>query len=143
MSLPFHLAFPTHDLKKARQFYIEGLGCQAGRESEHSLIINFFGHQIVAQKVSELPEKQKGIYPRHFGVLFETFEAWEAFKKRAKGNGLKFYQEPKARYKGEVLEHYTFFLEDPSHNLLEFKFYADPKAVFGHGEINRVGEEVR
>ncbi|MCB1214401.1 MAG: VOC family protein [Deltaproteobacteria bacterium] len=143
MSVMFHLAFPSHDLDQAYDFYIKALGCEAGRRSEHALIINFFGHQIVAQKVKALSSQQKGIYPRHFGVVLASLEAWEALKEQVQDKGLKFYQAPKVRYQGQALEHYTFFLEDPSHNLLEFKFYSESEAIFGHGEVSSVGEEER
>ena len=32
-SVFFHLAFPVHDLKAAKRFYMDGLGCVLGRES--------------------------------------------------------------------------------------------------------------
>ena len=31
---------------------------------------------------------------------------------------------------GEVEEHWTFFLVDPSNNLLEFKCYRDPRMMY-------------
>ena len=34
---PFHLAFPVDDLQKAKQFYVDVLGCTTGREKEESV----------------------------------------------------------------------------------------------------------
>ena len=39
------------------------------------------------------------------------------------------------------IEHHTFFLEDPSGNLLEFKkYYTNESAIFGERECREVGD---
>ncbi len=139
----FHLAFPIDHLQKAKKFYQDGLGCKVGRESNVSIIFNLAGHQIVAQLTKEKLNPQKGIYPRHFGLIFPIYQEWEKFLKRAKKKKLKFYQKEKVRYPNSPLEHHTFFLQDPSYNLLEFKFYKFPSAIFGSKKFKKVGEEVR
>jgi extradiol dioxygenase family protein len=136
----FHLAFPVTDLDEAKRFYVEGLGCELGRESAKSLILGFLGHQIVAQLSTEPPPKQKGIYPRHFGLVFTSEEDWQALADLAKSKGLKFYQHPRTRFAGTRLEHLTFFLEDPFHNLLEFKHYKYDSAIFGEHGLAEVGD---
>jgi uncharacterized protein len=136
----FHLAFPVHDLEEARRFYVEGLGCKQGRRSKHSLILELGGNQIVAQLTEVMPSPQKGIYPRHFGLIFRDEKEWERLLEVAREKKIKFYQEPKVRYSGTPLEHCTFFLEDPSHNLLEFKFYRQESAIFGEQDISQVGD---
>lgn len=136
----FHLSFPIYDLAKTKKFYVEGLGCTLGRESVHALILDFFGHQIVGHQVPTKPERPKAIYPRHFGVVFETLEEWQQLKARAEELGLDFYQASKVRNAGESLEHHTFFLADPSENLLEFKHYTHAKAIFAEQGFDRVGE---
>ncbi len=138
----FHLAFPVTDLNAAKKFYVEGLGCTLGRESDSALILGLAGNQIVAHLTKE-PVAQKGIYPRHFGLVFTNETDWQALADRAKAKGLKFYQEPRHRFPGQRTEHRTFFLEDPSSNLLEFKHYAHESAIFGeqdHGEIGDAKE---
>ena len=40
---PFHLALPVRDLEAARTFYVDLLGCSAGRESATWIDFNFFG----------------------------------------------------------------------------------------------------
>lgn len=137
----FHLAFPVHDLDVAYRFYVEGLGCTTGRRSEHSLILNLGGNQIVAQLTKDEQPPQGGIYPRHFGLIFPDKKDWEKLIERARERGLKFYQEPKRRFPDTPVEHFTFFLEDPSHNLLEFKHYTHEKAIFGEEGIHRVGDQ--
>ncbi len=136
----FHLAFPVTDLAQAKAYYAEGLGCQIGRENAKSVILNLYGHQLVAHLIEEPLPLQKGIYPRHFGLIFTAEADWENLLERAQRFNLQFYQSPKYRFTGTPLEHRTFFLEDPFHNLMEFKFYAHPSAIFGEAEFAQIGD---
>lgn len=136
----FHLAFPVTDLETARHFYVDRLGCTAGRASAQALILNFYNHQLVAHVTRELLPPQKGIYPRHFGLVFSRYADWEALRDRVVSYGLDFYQDPRHRFPGTPLEHYTFFVADPFANLMEFKFYTDPDAIFAHQDLNQVGD---
>lgn len=135
----FHLAFPVSDLEEAKRFYVDGLGCALGRESPRAITLELSGHQLVGQLVPAA-ERQKGIYPRHFGLIFKEESAWQALVDRAKAKGLRFYQSPRRRFEGTRLEHATVFLEDPSHNLLEFKWYRHESAIFGEREFGEVGD---
>lgn len=136
----FHLAFPVTDIAEAKAYYGDGLGCTVGRENAKSVILNLYGHQLVAHLTEELPVSQKGIYPRHFGLVFTAESDWEALLERAQRRNLQFYQSPKYRFTGSPLEHRTFFLEDPFHNLMEFKYYAHASAIFGEVEFAQVGD---
>ncbi len=136
----FHLAFPVTDIPHTKQFYAEGLGCDIGRETPASVILNLQGHQLVAHLTHETPAPQRGIYPRHFGLIFPTQQGWEDLRDRAQGQDLSFYQQPKWRFLDTPLEHATFFLEDPFHNLLEFKYYRHASAIFGEQQHDRVGD---
>ena len=136
----FHLAFPVTDIEATKRFYRDGLGCELGRETESSLIMNLGGHQLVAHLVTEDLEPQQGIYPRHFGLVCRVEKDWEQIRDRAQSQGLNFRIPPKLRFQGSSLEHSTFFLEDPSHNLLEFKFYRHDSAIFGQQSLAMVGE---
>lgn len=140
MSSPlFHLAFPVSDLAATKYFYVDGLGCVLGRESATAVTLGLAGHQLVAHLADEV-ERQKGIYPRHFGLVFTVEAEWEALLQRATTQRLTFYQQPRRRYEGTRLEHRTFFLEDPSHNLIEFKYYRHESAIFGEREHQAVGD---
>ncbi|NJM86430.1 MAG: glyoxalase [Hydrococcus sp. RU_2_2] len=136
----FHLAIPINDIAKAKAFYCEGLGCEIGRESDRAIILNFHGHQVVAHMANEPLAPQKGIYPRHFGLIFTSQTDWETLVKRAKEKQLTFYQEPKLRFPGQLTEHNTVFLEDPFYNFLEFKFYRHYEAIFGGRELSAIGD---
>lgn len=137
----FHLAFPVHDLNEAKRFYVDGLGCRLGRESSTAITLELGGHQIVAQLTTQPLQPQKGIYPRHFGLVFTSEQDWQELVDRARAKGLRFYREPHRRYVGTRIEHATFFLEDPSHNLLEFKYYKYESAIFGEREYTEVGDK--
>ncbi|MGB5917144.1 MAG: VOC family protein, partial [Phormidesmis sp.] len=101
MSTIFHLSFPIEDIAEAKRFYVEGLGCEAGREGKGSLILNLGGHQIVAHVMKTPAAPQASIYPSHFGLTFSSESEWEALLTRAKEKDLTFYQQPKHRFKGE------------------------------------------
>ncbi len=136
----FHLAFPVHDLDEAKRFYVDGLGCGLGRESSRAMTLELAGHQLVGHVADLPPRTQRGIYPRHFGLIFPSKREWQALADRAASHGLSFYQHPRVRFPGTRIEHHTFFLEDPSHNLLEFKHYTSESAIFGEREFSDVGD---
>ncbi|MFB2769047.1 VOC family protein [Pelatocladus sp. BLCC-F211] len=136
----FHLAFPVTDITQAKAYYVNGLGCIPGRENRHALILNLYGHQLVAHVTKEPLTPQRGIYPRHFGLVFTSEEDWKSLLLRAQQYQLLFREEPKHRFVGTPLEHSTFFLEDPFYNLMEFKYYRDYEAIFGNAEYQQIGE---
>ena len=136
----FHLAFPIHDAAAAKRFYVDGLGCILGRESRQAITLGLAGHQLVGRLIQDEPSTQRGIYPRHFGLVFLSKHEWQALADRAKDKGLPFYQQPRLRFPGTRIEHHTFFLEDPSHNLLEFKHYTHESAIFGERDAQEVGD---
>ncbi len=136
----FHLAFPISDIDQAKAFYVDGLGCELGRESPGALILNFYDHQIVAHLTQDPLPPQGGIYPRHFGLVFTKESDWEALVDRAERQNLTFYHPPRRRFPGEILEHRTVFLADPFNNLLEFKYYCHPKAIFGCQDVGQIGD---
>lgn len=138
----FHLAFPVTNIAQTKAFYADGLGCEVGRESPSSIILNLYGHQIVAHVTHEPLTPQRTIYPRHFGLVFTQEADWEKLLERAQEKKLNFREQPRRRFEGLPTEHRTFFLEDPFHNLLEFKFYCHSEAIFGDREFALVGDRV-
>jgi len=137
----FHLAFPVRDLEATKRFYVDGLGCMLGRESSSAVTLELAGHQLVAHRSEKSMASQAGIYPFHFGLVFKDEKDWQALVDRGKAKGLKFYQQPRRRFAGTRIEHRTFFLEDPSGNLLEFKHYTHESAIFGEREFGEVGDK--
>lgn len=138
----FHLSIPATDLEATERWYVDGLGCRPGRRSPEALILDLGGHQLVAQRQhpEALASSQGGIYPRHFGLAFANLPDWHALLERIRAAGLTLAVEPKCRFPGQVLEHHTFFLIDPSGNWLEFKHYSHPEAILGCQEQAVVGD---
>jgi len=125
----FHLAIPCADLSKAKHFY-EKLGCEIAREYDNRITINFFGDQVVCQLDPSKIDQNPQMYPRHFGVNIKALEEYEEFLKKVKEEDLPFFKEPFIRFKDTPVEHRSFFLIDPSNNLLEFKYYKDSKMMY-------------
>ena len=136
----FHLAIPINDISIAKQFYARGLGCSIGRENKSAVIFNFYGTQLIGHITQEELVKQPGIYPRHLGLILPTKSAWQEICDRATEQRLTFREQPKLRFSDQMLEHHTFFLEDPFYNLLEFKYYRHSTVVFGGRESNLIGD---
>jgi uncharacterized protein len=67
-------------------------------------------------------------------------DSWQRFLELAQAKQLPFYQQPRVRFPGTRIEHQTFFLEDPSGNLLEFKHYTHESAIFGERDFTQVGD---
>ncbi len=132
---PFHLAFPVDDLETARGFYHGLLGCRVGRESAAWIDFDFFGHQITAHLSEEStavrtnPVDTDQVPVRHFGAILSMTE-WEALAARLRGADVTFLIEPHVRFKGEVGEQATMFVQDPAGNALEFKAFTDPARIF-------------
>ncbi len=137
----FHLAFPCHDFKAAKIFYCQQLGFDLGRRSEHAFIINCYNNQLVAHKSDSALELQDGIYPRHFGMIFDSLGEFNELIKRVEKNNIAFHIEPKIRFPELPLENHSFILKDPSNNLLEFKYYKNQAAIFGELNFTDVGEK--
>ncbi|KZL49059.1 glyoxalase [Nodularia spumigena CENA596] len=136
----FHLAFPVTDIAQTKAYYVDALGCIPGRENPQALILNLYGHQLVAHVTKETLLPQKTIYPRHFGLIFLQEHDWEDLLEKAQQQNLIFRESPKTRFVGSPLEHRTFFLEDPFYNLMEFKYYRHPEAIFGSYQHTQIGD---
>ena len=137
MNIPrFHLAFPVHDLEKAKTFYTSTLGCPLGRESDNWIDFNLYGHQVVAHlspkdcmNTKTNPVDGDSIPARHFGVILPWAD-WEELCKILISRNIEFLIKPRIRFKNVLGEQGTFFIQDPSGNALEFKSFKNDKDVF-------------
>jgi hypothetical protein len=130
----FHLAFPVRDLEEARAFYVGVVGCEMGRETDRHLDFNMFGHHVVAhiappQAASPSEFDGHEVPVPHFGLNLDQDE-WSALADRFKQNRANFREYPHVRLEGQVGEHDTMFVYDPSGNALEFKAFRDPSQAF-------------
>jgi extradiol dioxygenase family protein len=131
----FHLAFPVRDLEAARAFYIDTIGCKQGRETSNHIDFDMFGHHIVAHLVPTGPGAAASEFDGHevpvphFGLNLERV-AWAELAERLKRSRCNFREYPHARLVGQLGEHDTLFVYDPSGNALEFKSFRNPAHVF-------------
>lgn len=134
----FHLAFPVHDLHRAREFYAGALGCVMGRSTERSQCFEWQGHQLVALLSTqplhtELVDLDGLLVPVfHFGLLVE-WAAFGSLRERLRLHGVPVLTEteisatlPKlAEPTAALVELRRFFIRDPCGNVLEFKTCRD------------------
>ena len=132
----FHYSFKVKDIKSTKHFYHTILGCELGRETEHWVDFNFFGHQLsahVSSNISALDycgmvDGVKVPIP-HFGCVL-NFEDFEKLIIRLKENGVYFIIEPHTRYAGKSGEQKTMFILDFSNNPIEFKCFKNADEMF-------------
>jgi len=141
MTMLFHLAFPVHDIGLAKAFYHDILGCKIGRETDNALVIQLGLHQLVAHKIDDSLPEQLSIYPRHFGLIFLEKKLFDDFIQRLERHQVVFKIPLKTRFPHTKIEHQSFFLSDPSNNLLEFKYYTHDSAIFGEKTHRLIGEK--
>lgn len=133
---PFHLAIPVDDIATNRNFYREVLGCKEGRNSDHWVDFDFFGHQLVIHlKENKKPGEDsnpvdgKDVPIPHFGVVLDM-ETFENLSRTLMNKNVQFVIEPYIRFEGEVGEQATMFFKDPSGNALEFKAFKNMNQLF-------------
>ena len=133
---PFHLALPVTDLGAAEVFYCGLLGCKKGRIASRWIDLNFFGHQVTLHLVDASdaeeatnPVDGDSVPARHFGMVLDM-DDWRALADRLEQENSNFLISPRIRFRGEVGEQATLFINDPSGNTLEFKSFANPAQLF-------------
>lgn len=125
----FHLAIPVRDLDQAEAFYVSKLGCHLARRYPDRITIDFFGDQLVCHLSDQIDEDPE-LYPRHFGVTFRRRDDFDDLARLIDTRALPTFRPLATRFEGEVEEHLTLVLRDPSNNLLEFKHYRDPRMMY-------------
>jgi extradiol dioxygenase family protein len=132
----FHYAFKVKDISSTIAFYQDILGCKLGRQTDHWVDFNFFGHQLSAHVSNNLPAldycgKVDGVAVPipHFGCLLSQQEFAE-LKDGLTSAGLQFIIEPQTRYAGMTAEQQTMFVLDYSSNPIEFKCFNNDDEVF-------------
>ena len=71
----------------------------------------------------------KNIPSRHFGIIL-TKKIWQELSVKLTDKNINFLIKPNTRFKGEIGEQSTFFIKDPSGNVLEFKSFSNDKMIF-------------
>lgn len=126
----FHLAIPCTNLDEAFDFYVGKLGCKLARRYADRITLDFFGDQVVCHLAPDEVEKNPQVYPRHFGITFHDRQEYDDLVRLLNLRKIPLFQGPALRFEGTVEEHSTLCLLDPSNNVLEFKFYKDPRMMY-------------
>jgi extradiol dioxygenase family protein len=125
-----HLSIPVADLESSREFYEGVLGCRVGRVREDFIDVWFFGLQLTLQ---ERPDQVTPLDPsnvKHFGVTFTDRAGFDALIDRVDAHGVAWLSPPDLHR--ELSNKLGGKLTDPSGNVLEIKYYADPSEFLGH-----------
>ena len=126
----FHIAIPSADLDDSARFYVDILGCKLARRYADRITLNFFGDQLVCHLAPEQVDSEPHMYPRHFGITFRYKQDFDALLERVKSQRLGVFRDVFIRFPGQPEEHLTFFLHDPSNNVLEFKHYLQSEMMY-------------
>ena len=137
---PFHVAVAVRDLDEARRFYSGLLGCREGRSDRDWVDFDLFGHQFVCHRVAEdfpvrdVEKCQNSVDGHevpvpHYGVVLSMHE-WQQLADHITAANMQFVIEPYIRFAGEPGEQGTFFISDPSGNVLEFKGFREFARLF-------------
>jgi extradiol dioxygenase family protein len=119
-----HLSIPVRDLGEARTFYLEVLGCQAGRQRDDFADVWFYGMQVTLQhRPDEVAALQSG-GTRHYGVTLERGE-FEALVGRIAQRGVPWLVPVTTDDDGRATEQTKAKIADPSGNVIEVKTYRD------------------
>src|SRR5437870_4938165 len=95
-AIMFHHALPVSDLAAARAFYVDLIGCGAGKATDKRINLDFFGHHVVLHLVSpDVAARQRAATEgeqaawRHFGVMLD-WDDFDALAIRLSDNGANF-----------------------------------------------------
>jgi extradiol dioxygenase family protein len=120
-----HLSLPVDDLRAARSFYENILGCRIGREREDWFDAWFYGLQLTLQlrPLEVMTVSQQGV--RHFGVVLPSLKEFDELVNRVAASGHAWISKPEKHSDSELNGKLGGKLADPSGNVIEIKFYAD------------------
>jgi extradiol dioxygenase family protein len=126
----FHLAIPTHDLDATEKFYKSVFDSELARRYADRVTFSFFGHQIVCHLAPDKIDQSVELYPRHFGITFIQKLEFDKVYHRCKHSGYHLFKDLFIRWPDKPEKHETFFIADPSNNVIEFKYYFDTSYIY-------------
>ena len=122
-----HIAIPCWDLEVAEDFYGRKLGCNIGRKYKDRISVDFWGAQLVCHLSPRPDERDLALYPRHFGLTFRKEVDFDSFYERVKKVDVRLAKDKFIRFANLPEAHKSFFIADPSDNVIEAKFYFEQR----------------
>jgi extradiol dioxygenase family protein len=124
-----HVSLAVRDLAVAREFYVNGLGCELGRVRDDWVDVWFHGLQLTLHEDPDqvVPPGDRAV--RHFGVTL-TADQLTAVLARLTSRTVDWVRPLQTDYAGTPREQTKAMIADPSGNAIELKAYADPAAAF-------------
>lgn len=135
MQALFHLAYHVRDLKQARYFYCDLLGCEEGRSTDTWLDVSFYGHQLSLHLGEPFTVTNTGkvgdhwVPMPHLGIILPMPD-WQALAEHLQSRAIEFVLAPTRRFVGEPGEQATMFFLDPSGNPIEIKGFTDSNNLY-------------
>jgi hypothetical protein len=121
-----HLSLPVGDLDEAREFYTSVLGCRLGRVRGDWLDVWFFGMQLTLQLRPDEVRSAADQGVRHFGVVLDDEADYADLIERIEQHGARWLVAPKRHDAAGLSGKAGGKVADPSGNVIEIKWYADP-----------------
>ncbi len=132
---PFHISLPCSSINRTKEFYVNTIGAELGRNSFLWLDINLFGNQITFTKSGDYKFSFKSykfgdtVLPSfHFGVIVDR-ETWGRLYNKLSASEYGLTTEA-TFLKDKTGEHSSFFIEDPNGHMVEFKSFRDQGEMF-------------
>jgi hypothetical protein len=124
-----HLSLPVLDLDDSLAFYVDTLGCTAGRIRRERGFADvwFYGMQLTLQEQPEqvLPAEQQGA--RHFGAALGPEELAAVFARLDRAS-VTWIERPAVDTEGRLDGKTSAKFSDPSGNVIELKSYPRGRA---------------
>jgi extradiol dioxygenase family protein len=124
-----HLSLPVADVGRARDFYVDLLGCTPGRVRDGWLDEWFFGLQMTLQHDPEHVLARDATGVRHFGVTVDA-DALAALLGRLEQADVDWVHRVATDHAGTPQEQTKAKIRDRDGNVIELKSYADPAVAF-------------
>ena len=125
----FHLAIAVKSIEESKEFYCDLMGCVAGDYEEGRWQdINFWGNELTLHHgPDEVASKKRHdvdmgtVSVPHFGAHLKEDEFFALKDRIEASEKFNYYDEPYRRFINKDREQETFFIQDPSGNVLEIK----------------------
>ena len=134
----FHLAIAVKSIEESKEFYCDLMGCVAGAyEEDRWQDINFWGNELTLHHgPDEVASKKRHdvdmgtVSVPHFGAHLKADEFFALKERIEASEKFNYYDEPYRRFINKDREQETFFIQDPSGNVLEIKTMVNPETLW-------------